>query len=280
MTSEVQEMYRSSVETVRGRFGADVEKAIEHSRRYVEFVAAHVPDPGARILDLGCGGGWSTWLLRKKGFKAEGMDLHEHALEARSVDPDLPYTQGDATRIPFADGSFDAVSMHAVLEHVPDPAKALSECARVLRPEGRLVIAGPNLLSFPLNGYWAVRHTVSNLARGRLWQSRTAEMPLHPGGNTMPEAWAYTAHHAWQTLRKLFSEKRRVRFLMRTPDTRPPFHADNDSCYYCNPMDILNWARSRPDLEPVQWWADDRLLARYFWPFTGGTWIVLQKSKK
>lgn len=275
--SLVQELYRSSSELVRGRFGSDVAKAVEHSRRYVDFVAAHAPAPGCRVLDVGCGGGWSTWLLRQKGFQAEGMDLHSDALEARSADPALPYTQGDATRMPFQDGLFDAVSMHAVLEHVPDPAKALGEAARVLRSGGRIIVAGPNLLSFPLNAYWTVRQTISDLSRGRVWVQRTPEMPRHPGGNTGPEGLLFTIHHAWHTLRKTLIERNMPRFLMRIPDAKPPFHADNDACYFCNPLDLVNWARSRGDMTVLQSWADDRKGARFYWPLAGGTWVVLQK---
>ncbi|HEX6764459.1 MAG TPA: hypothetical protein VF103_03255, partial [Polyangiaceae bacterium] len=114
------------------------------------------------------------------------------------------------------------------------------------------------------------------LSLGKLWEERTPEHARHPGGNTMPEAWASTARHAAWTVQKLFTEREPV-FHMREPDTRPPFHADNDSCYLCNPMDLLNWARSSGSAKPVRWWASDRRFARTIWPVTGGTWMVLEK---
>jgi SAM-dependent methyltransferase len=274
---QAQRMYGESSAAVRGRFGADVESALRYVQRYTAFVSAHVPGPGSRILDVGCGGGWSTWDLRRKGHQAEGLDLHADALEARTVDPELPYTQGDATRLPFPDGTFDAVAMRDVLEHVPDPRKVLEESVRVLRPGGRLIVVGPNLLSAPANAYWALKHTRRLLSQGRLWERRTPEMPRHPGGNTMPETWAFTAHHLWQTARKLVLERKHPRFLMRAPDTRPPFHADSDACYYCNPMDLRNWAEERGGLRLVQGWADDRPGGRWLWPLLGGTWVVLEK---
>jgi hypothetical protein len=135
---------------------------------------------------------------------------------------------------------------------------------------------GPNLLSFPVNFYWAVRSTARCLAEGRVWESRTPELARHPGGNTMPETWAATARHFLWSLQKLGIE-RKPRFRMRVPDTRPPFHADNDSCYLCNPMDLVNFARGNARVAARRWWAGDRSFARALWPFAGGTWVVLEK---
>jgi len=147
---------------------------------------------------------------------------------------------------------------------------------RVLRPGGRLFVVGPNLLGAGVNLYWAVRHTVRCLKQGKLWESRTADMARHPGGNTMPEAWFQTLRFAKQTLQKLAVERAPV-FLMREPDQRPPFHADNDACYFCNPMDIVNWAKATGLARPVRWGALDRSIARAAWPITGGTWVALEK---
>ncbi|MFP2927969.1 class I SAM-dependent methyltransferase [Pyxidicoccus sp. 3LG] len=275
---QVQQMYSHSDASVRGRFGADVEQALAYVDRYTRYVSAHAPGPSSRILDVGCGGGWSTLVLRRLGHRAEGLDLHAHALEARALDAELPYTQGDATKLPFPDGTFDVVCMRDTLEHVPEPRKALDEAARVLRQGGRLIVVGPNLLSVPVNAYWSVRHTVRVLKSKRLWEQRTEDMPRHPGGNTMPESWAYTAHHLWHTARKLVLERNQPRFLMREPDSRPPFTADNDACYYCNPMDLRNWARQHGGLRVVQGWADDRRGGRWLWPVLGGTWMVLERD--
>jgi len=94
------------------------------------------------------------------------------------------------------------------------------------------------------NFYWAVRHTLRCLKQGKLWETRTPGMVRHPGGNTMPETWLQTARFAKQTMQKLTVE-RSPTFLMREPDQKPPFHADNDACYFCNPMDLFNWGQQR-----------------------------------
>ncbi len=215
-------------------------------------------------------------MMREEGHDADGLDLYPRdRVEVRAF-ADVPYTQGDAQHLPFADATFDAVAMYQVLEHVPEPEMALREGMRVLRRGGRLFVVGPNLLGAGVTLYWAIRHTLRCLQEGKLWEARTAEMPRHPGGNTMPETWLQTWRFAKQTLQKLTTE-RSPRFLMREPDTRPPFHADNDACYFCNPMDLVNWAKDTAVARPVRWWSMDRVMSRVIWPVTGGTWIVLEK---
>ena len=273
----VQHLYAESTAAVRPTFGGEAIQAKAYYTRYVDFVTKQLTKPAATVLDIGCGAGWSTLMLRERGHDAQGLDLHAcDRVEARAIAA-LPYTQGDAQHLPFGDATFDAVAMYQTLEHVPDPEAALRECLRVLRRGGRLVVVGPNLLGVAPNLYWAMRHTIRCLRSGKLWEHRTPEMARHPGGNTMPEAWQNTARFLTQTIGKLTSERGAPRFLMRTPDPRPPFEADNDACYLCNPMDLVNWAKVTGLARPVQWWATDRAAARVAWPLTGGTWVALEK---
>jgi SAM-dependent methyltransferase len=277
LLNSVQRLYTERDAGVRPAFGNESLRAREYYARYVRFVTEHLPKPSARVLDIGCGSGWSTLMMRESGHDAHGLDLHAgDRVEARAF-ADIPYTQGDAQRLPFEDATFDAVAMYQVLEHVPEPELALREGMRVLRPGGRLFVVGPNLIGAGPMLYWAVRFTLRCLGKGKLWEKRTADMARHPGGNTMPEAWFNTLRFTKQTLQKLTIE-RSPTFLMREPDQRPPFHADNDACYLCNPMDLRNWANSTGLAKPVRWWALDRLAVRVIWPITSGTWIVLEKN--
>jgi len=272
----VQQSYASSAAAVRPTFGPEHAQAQAYYARYVDYVLAHVRVSPASILDVGCGTGWSTLMFHRAGHRAHGVDLHQNGLEAWQEFSELPYTLADAQSLPFPDESFDVVSMYQMLEHVPNPKLALEEAIRVLRPGGRLVVVGPNLIGAGYTLYWALRHTAQCLRHGKLWDARTPEMPHHPGGNTMSELWFSTTKHLGWTLKKMLIEKK-THFRTREPDPQPPFYGDNDACYYCTPLDLLNWAKATGLARAVCWWATDRPLARWIWPFTSGTWVVLEK---
>jgi len=279
-TQAVQPLYREAESHVRATFSGDVERVRAHYGRYVDFVAAWVnKEKGAEVLDVGCGNGWTTWLLRSAGYAAHGTDLHCRRLEAKCLDSSLPYTQADVQKLPFADSSFDAVAMYEVLEHVPDPGRALSESLRVVRPGGKVIVVGPNLLSVGVAA-WLAWKQVMGLAVGdrRVRLRREANMAFHPFGNTLPEVGWHLGHHCLATVRKLWPVGA-ARFLMRNPDTQPPFHADNDACYFCCPMDLIRWARQQPGVRPLCWWSHDRFGSKWLWPIHGGTWVVLEKTR-
>ena len=106
--------------------------------------------PGERVLDVGAGTGISTEELARSGAFVVGADLSTGMLRAgRRVRPEVPLLAGDALRLPFADGTFDAVTISFALRNVVDTEAALVELARVTRPGGRLVVCE---FSHPVNG--------------------------------------------------------------------------------------------------------------------------------
>jgi ubiquinone/menaquinone biosynthesis C-methylase UbiE len=113
------------------------------------------PLPGERLLEIGPGVGYYTldmaeWVRGGEGEAARGtieiFDLQQEFLDhvmRRAGERDLANvvpTQGDATALPYEDGSVDAVVLTAVLGEIPDPGAALREIRRVLAPGGRLVV--------------------------------------------------------------------------------------------------------------------------------------------
>lgn len=98
---------------------------------------------GKRVLDVGCGDGWFSVLLAKRGatvsgfdISAEGVEAAREWAEANGVARSCGFTVGSVYDIPYPDGSFDLVAGQSILHHVSDKAKVAHELARVLRPGG------------------------------------------------------------------------------------------------------------------------------------------------
>src|SRR5882672_994 len=104
----LQELYRSA-DCVRCSF-AGIEPARSNYARYVEFVAAHAP-AGAKLLDVGCGTGWSSYFFAERGFRTTGVDLNPAAFET-PAHPQLTLAEGSGLDLPFADETFDVVAAH------------------------------------------------------------------------------------------------------------------------------------------------------------------------
>jgi ubiquinone/menaquinone biosynthesis C-methylase UbiE len=99
-----------------------------------------------RVLEVGCGAG--HLLARLPAGRAVGVDLAESLLArtAARLRGRAKLAQGDAGALPFAAGAFDRVYCSEVLEHVVDPAAAVAEIRRVLKPGGVAVLSVPNEL--------------------------------------------------------------------------------------------------------------------------------------
>jgi len=97
------------------------------------------------ILDVGCGAGSNLEMLAEhfRGAALHGVDLEREPLRFCRADRRLPVSQAEATRLPFADGSFDLVTALDALEHFADDAAALRELHRVCRPGGSLLLTVP-----------------------------------------------------------------------------------------------------------------------------------------
>jgi SAM-dependent methyltransferase len=103
--------------------------------------------PGDLVLDLGCGFGRHAFEAARRGASVVALDAGPEEvaqvrgtfgamIEAGELDAQHPATavQGDALRLPFADGTFDRVIASEVLEHIPNDVAAMRELARVLKP--------------------------------------------------------------------------------------------------------------------------------------------------
>ena len=126
----------------------------EIERRHFWFVARRrlldallrgaVPVGSERALDVGCGTGANTAVLRSHTRSVVGLDYRPEGIATARQQhcEDASFVRGDSARLPFADRTFDVVTALDVLEHVDDEA-ALEEIVRVLRPGGAIIVSVP-----------------------------------------------------------------------------------------------------------------------------------------
>jgi SAM-dependent methyltransferase len=111
---------------------------------YVSLSAAH----NCVLLELGCGVGQSTELLRKVGYNVIGVDGCEKFItQAKISFPQNKYFCCQAESLSFLDGSLDCVASYNTIEHFINLEKIMEEVIRVLKPGGLFIIHSPNLLS-------------------------------------------------------------------------------------------------------------------------------------
>ncbi|TAL74635.1 MAG: bifunctional 2-polyprenyl-6-hydroxyphenol methylase/3-demethylubiquinol 3-O-methyltransferase UbiG [Rhodanobacter sp.] len=116
----------------------------------LDYIAQRVPLRGARVADVGCGGGLLSEALAKAGAQVTGIDLGERVIDiarlhlhesALTVD----YRRQSSAELAQAEpAAFDVVCCMELIEHVPDPAALVVDLAAMLKPGGRLFMSTLN----------------------------------------------------------------------------------------------------------------------------------------
>jgi ubiquinone/menaquinone biosynthesis C-methylase UbiE len=125
------------------------------------------PVTAGRLLDVGCGSGTMARAIKRERPELEvhGVDFSAATIAAANSRPGgVTFAQAPAEALPYADASFDAITMFDVLEHVDDPDKVLREIARVLKPDGRFHLV------LPLEGQPRTIYTL--IGCGRRWNAK------------------------------------------------------------------------------------------------------------
>lgn len=108
--------------------------------------------PGKRMLDIATGPGYVAARAAERGADPVGLDFSEAMLAyARSRSPNVEFVRGNATELPFPDGSFDAAIVAFLLLHVGRPEEVVAEAARVVAPDGRAALS---VWDEPSRGRW------------------------------------------------------------------------------------------------------------------------------
>lgn len=160
--------------------------------------------PGDRLLDLGCGGGRHAFEAARRGARVVAVDTDRGELERVAAifagmheAGEIPdgasgmAMAGDATCLPFPDGSFDKVIAAEVLEHLPADQTAMNEIARILRPGGMAAVTVPAWL--PERICWRLSDDYHNNEGGhiRIFTRRELVTKLTRSGLTVSGS-----HHA------------------------------------------------------------------------------------
>ena len=99
--------------------------------------------PPGRMLEIGCGRGERLCHFRDIGWEIIGQDIDIKAVAHVKATHGFDVLCGELTSLGLESEQFDAIVMSHVLEHVPDIKRILSECFRLLKFDGRLIIATP-----------------------------------------------------------------------------------------------------------------------------------------
>ena len=170
----------------------------------------------AKVLDVGCGGGFLSNHLSSLGHHVTGLDASTDALAVASrydTTGSVRYEQADALDLPFPAGSFDAVCAMDFLEHVENPDRVIAEAARVLKPGGLFFFHtfNRNWLSWliVIKGVeWFVRNTPRNLHVLRLFlKPAEVRASCERHGLMPPQLRGVRPVFGWAFLKLLFTRR-------------------------------------------------------------------------
>jgi SAM-dependent methyltransferase len=137
---------------------------------------------GKWIVDIGCGAGRFLEVASRSSADVVGLDLSSAVDAARRTvlgRPNVHIVQASMYSLPFRPGSFDACYCIGVLQHTPDPLRALQSLPQLLKPSGQIAVTIYERRKWTLfNGKYLIRHITRHLPKPILLALITATMPI------------------------------------------------------------------------------------------------------
>lgn len=140
--NDYRSSYKGSAEPKRKHVLRETRRAIVRFRRIEGLLS-----PGARVLDVGAGAGFFPYVVRCRGFEVLGIEPNRGYCEWGNRVLGVQVMGGSLQDFDLSAAPFDVITLNHVLEHLPDPAAALSRLREWLTPGGLLVVEVPNIES-------------------------------------------------------------------------------------------------------------------------------------
>ncbi|HEY8216543.1 MAG TPA: class I SAM-dependent methyltransferase [Acidimicrobiia bacterium] len=156
----------------RQTYGHDLSRRLPRLTRehyWARWLRRHVADRHARIVDLGSGLGWFALSARARGLAPCSLDISEFSATRLRAQHGLPVAVASASHLPVRTASLAGIVALDVLEHVPEPQRALADLRRALQPGGVLVASVPNMEGFGArhkrrSGSWFADHDPTHVS--------------------------------------------------------------------------------------------------------------------
>lgn len=171
--------------------------------------------PG-RLLEVGCGDGSLLARMRAIGWQVEGQEVDPQAVSLRRRSDGIQVHLGQLVDLHLPRGSFDAVVMHHVVEHLHDPRALLVECRRLLKDGGTLVVVTPNTESYGHRRYASSWFALDPPRHLHLFSPKTLRTVAAQAGFTECELWT-TAVNSESVFLGSIGIQRAGRYDTRTP---------------------------------------------------------------
>jgi glycosyltransferase involved in cell wall biosynthesis/ubiquinone/menaquinone biosynthesis C-methylase UbiE len=241
------------------------ESWLKHFEEYRNEIRRQAPARG-KVLDLGCGGGQSSFLLSEDFDMVVGLDFSLALLRGYPQDkkrPNLKFINADAAMIPSSAFTFDVIASYATFEHLADLEKVLTELNRVLMPGGMLIVIGPNMLS-PFR-------SLKLFVKGMMTKNK------HPDGQLRT-----VFQHVWTLIRKSLSTGYEFEYRQPFVENLEFLGSDFDAICLVNPLDLKRWAMSEGyrvlSLSEGSSFGG-KIISRILPGFAGGMCFVAQKGQ-